>query len=407
MNKVRVGLVGTGFVARIHMAAYTHLKAKAEVVGVTSGKLENARAFARQWGIPKCFPSYEEMLSDPDIDLIDICTPTHLHGRMIIQAANARKHVACEKPLTGYFGQADGAARGVGRIGESVSRAEMLKEVLRELDAIEQALKESGVRFLYGENFVYAPGVEKFRRLLRVSKGRVLDLRAEESHSGSHAAYSRRWATSGGGSLLRMGAHPVGAVLHLKDFEGRLRDGRPIRPVSVSAEVASVTRSAGLNAQNAPWLVTDWEDVEDWAAAFIRFEDGTMATVISTDVSLGGVKNIIHAYLSNSVVQININPNNSMQIYAPIPEIFGDEYITEKVETKAGWNFPSPDEDWTRGYPQQMADFIDALLENREPLSDFRLARQVVEVIYAAYQSAEEGRRISLAREPLQPSAGE
>src|SRR5690606_22712175 len=143
-----------------------------------------------------------------------------------------------------------------------------------------------------------------------VSKGRVLDLRAEESHSGSHAAYSRRWATSGGGSLLRMGAHPVGAVLHLKDFEGRLRDGRPIRPVSVSAEVASVTRSAGLNAQNAPWLVTDWEDVEDWAAAFIRFEDGTMATVISTDVSLGGVKNIIHAYLSNSVVQININPNN-------------------------------------------------------------------------------------------------
>ena len=73
---------------------------------------------------------------------------------------------------------------------------------------------------------------------------------------------------------------------------------------------------------------------------------------MSTDVSLGGVKNLVTAYLSNCVVQVNINPNTSVVVYAPDGKIWGDEYLTEKVETKGGWQFPSPDEDWMRGYPQ-------------------------------------------------------
>jgi predicted dehydrogenase len=55
---------------------------------------------------------------------------------------------------------------------------------------------------------VYAPPVAKLRRLLEASGGAILELRAEESHSGSHAAYARRWRSAGGGSLLRMGSHP-------------------------------------------------------------------------------------------------------------------------------------------------------------------------------------------------------
>ena len=145
-------------------------------------------------------------------------------------------------------------------------------------------------------------------------------------------------------------------------------------------------------------ISTAWEDVEDWSAAILTFEDGTKATVLSTDVSLGGVKNLVTAYLTNAVVQVNINPNTSLQVYAPDGPIWGDEYITEKVETKAGWQFPSPDEDWMRGYPQEMEDFVDAVREGREPLSGLLLARETVEVIYAAYVSAEEGRRVELTR---------
>jgi predicted dehydrogenase len=115
-------------------------------------------------------------------------------------------------------------------------------------------------------------------------------------------------------------------------------------------------------------------------------------------VSLGGVKNLLTAYMSNGVVQVNINPNTSLQVYAPDGAIWGDEYITEKVETKGGWQFPSPDEDWMRGYPQEMEDFVDAVREHREPLSGLLLAHETVEVIYAGYVSAEEGRRVDLKR---------
>jgi predicted dehydrogenase len=93
-----------------------------------------------------------------------------------------------------------------------------------------------------------------------------------------------------------------------------------------------------------------------------------------------------------------MNPHNVLEVYAPEPQIFGDEYIAEKLESKAGWNFPSPDEDWVRGYPQELEDFVDAVLFNREPISGIDLARDVVEAIYAAYASAEKGARIELKR---------
>ena len=145
-------------------------------------------------------------------------------------------------------------------------------------------------------------------------------------------------------------------------------------------------------------MVDSWVDVEDWSAALVTFEDGSKASIHATDVSLGGVKNLISVYMSNAVAFANINPNTSLVVYSPEGNIFGSEYITEKVETTAGWQFPSPDEDWMRGYPQEMEDFINAILEDRDPISGIDLAYDVVEVIYAAYLSAEIGKRIELAK---------
>jgi predicted dehydrogenase len=322
-----------------------------------------------------------------DIQLVTLPVVTSLHHALAIQAADAGKHIVVEKPLTGCFVEA-----------AALSRQAMFEQAMKNADAVVEACRRNKVSLGYAENFVYAPPVAKLRRLMDASGGLLLDLRAEESHSGSHAAYSRRWATSGGGSMLRMGSHPIGAVIHLKHYEGQRRRGRPIRVKSVIADVAQLTKMDAV--RNAPrkWLVTEWEDVEDWSAAILTFEDGTKATVLSTDVSLGGVKNLLTAHLSNGVVQVNINPNTSLQVYAPDGQIWGDEYITEKVETKGGWQFPSPDEDWMRGYPQEMEDFVDAVREGREPLSGALLAHETVEVIYAAYVSAEEGRRVDLKR---------
>jgi predicted dehydrogenase len=194
-----------------------------------------------------------------------------------------------------------------------------------------------------------------------------------------------------------MGSHPVGVVLHLKHHEGLRRHGRPIRARSVIADVAQLTRLPDV-AGRTPHLRTAVDDVEDWSVAVVTFEDGTKATVHSNDITLGGVRNVVTAYLTNAVVQANITPNTTVAAYAPDAAVWGEEYISEKVETKAGWQFPSPEEDWMRGYPQELADFADAIRDRREPLSGGLLAREVVEVIYAGYLSAASGRRVELSR---------
>jgi predicted dehydrogenase len=194
-----------------------------------------------------------------------------------------------------------------------------------------------------------------------------------------------------------MGSHPVGVVLHLKHYEGLKRAGRPIRARSVLADVAQITKLPGI-AGKTPYHRTAVEDVEDWSLALITFEDGTKATVHSNDITLGGVRNTVTAYLTNAVVQANITPNTVVTAYAPDAAVWGDEYISEKVETKAGWQFPSPEEDWMRGYPQELEDFVAAITQRREPLSGAALARETVEVIYAGYLSAATGRRVDLAR---------
>jgi predicted dehydrogenase len=345
----------------------------------------DAETFAKHHGIPRIFTDYRALVESPDIDVVDICSTTDTHHEIAVAAARAGKHVIVEKPLTGAF--CDG----------SEPREVMLAQALRNADAALDAVATAGVTLCYAEDFVYAPAVAKLRRLLDASGGAVLELRAEESHSGSHAAYAGKWRSSGGGSLLRMGSHPVGVVLHLKHYEGMKRHGRPIRPRAVTADVAQLTKLPAVS-NHKLHMRTRAEDVEDWAVAVLTFEDGTKATVHSNDITLGGVRNVVTAYLTNGVVQANINPNNAVAAYAPDGAVWGDEYITEKVETKAGWQFPSPEEDWMRGYPQELADFVDAIQGRREPLAGALLAREVVEVIYAGYLSAATGRRVELAR---------
>ena len=387
MGKIGVGIIGSRFAADLHIHAYEKLRGqKLEIIAVCSKNRESAEAFAKKFEIPNAFTDYSQMLERKDIQVVDLCLSTDLHHAMAIQAAEAGKHVICEKPLTGYFGEG------------KVPRQLMMEEALKNASSVLRAVEKNRVKFCYAENFVYAPPLAKLKGLMKACQGTVLDIRAEESHSGSHAVYSREWKTSGGGSLMRLGSHPIGAVLHLKYYEGLMKFGRPIRAKSVIGDVGQLTQIDAFRKEPKKWMVDSWVDVEDWSAVLITFEDGSKASIHSTDVSLGGVKNLISVYLSNAVAQININPNNSLVVYSPEGNIFGSEYITEKVETKAGWQFPSPDEDWMRGYPQEMEDFMNAIIEDRDPISGPDLAYETVEFIYAAYLSAENGKRIELPK---------
>lgn len=393
MEKVRLGIIGAGFAARLHLHNYKKLRGnKMEIIGIASRTEESSKRIAKDFGIPSYYSDYRKLLERKDIDAVDICAPTNIHKEIIIEAANAGKHIICEKPLTGYFGEEiDGE-----NIGFRIPKETMLKGALKNCKDIRRTIEKCNVIFCYAEDWIYAPPITKVKRIARVTGGTIMDIRAEESHSGSHAQYSRKWKSSGGGSLLRLGCHPIGAALHLKNFEGQLREGRPIRAKYVIGEVGQHTKICSFQRESKKWIVDAWEDVEDWAAIIITFEDNSKATIISSDGVLGGTRNTMQVFFSNAVAFANINPNDAVMVYAPDSKILGEEYIAEKLETKAGWNFASPDEDWMRGFPQELDDFIDSLLNSKEPMSNLDLAEETIKVIYSGYLSAEKGQRIEI-----------
>ena len=387
---VRIGIIGAGFAAHLHVESLTQVRGpRVELAAVAAGRPASAAEFAARHGIATVHPTYQELLADPSIDAVCVCVPNASHAPISIAAARAGKHVICEKPLTGAFGSSGG------RTGAERAHAERERSLASAAE-IRDAVRAAGVLFLYAENWIYAPAVTKTKRLLERSKASILDIRGEESHSGSHAARSRRRATAGGGALLMLGSHPIGAALHLKDYEARVRGEPPIRATSVTAEVAPLYDTAATRRAAHDWVVSDWDDVETWANTVIGFSDGTKAVVTASFAMLGGVRNTLEVYTTSAAFHANMTPSSSLQVFTPDAEAFGDEYLHEKVESRTGWISVSPDEDWVRGYPQEMQDFVESIAEHRQPVSGLDVAIDVVDVIYASYVSAEEGRRVDL-----------
>ena len=128
----------------------------------------------------------------------------------------------------------------------------------------------------------------------------------------------------------------------------------------------------------------------------ITFDDGSVAQITGADTTLGGSRRQVTVFGSSAVIHCNINQNDAVVAYSPDPSVFADEYVTEKIETTAGWTRPSPDEGWFAGYPAQFQDFCEAVAFDREPVCGGRLARDTVAIIYGAYLSAEQGRRVDL-----------
>jgi predicted dehydrogenase len=114
------------------------------------------------------------------------------------------------------------------------------------------------------------------------------------------------------------------------------------------AETAQLADTATFRAATPRYLnIVEGADVEDWGTMLITFDDGTVAAISAADTVLGGIRNQMAIYGAKAVVLCNINPNDLVQAYAPDASVFGNEYIVEKIETKAGWTAPQPDEEWT------------------------------------------------------------
>ncbi len=303
MTKVRVGLVGCGFVAELHMDAYQRVYGLDAQVTAVAARGDHVLDFAKKHQIRTTHRDFKSLLG----------TPPALHAAMIVEAMQAGKHVICEKPFTGYFGRGDDKTP----IGKHVPKSLMYERVMEEMDKTCAAIKSSGRLFMYAEDWVYAPAVAKTVEILKATKDKILFMKAEESHSGSHAAHAAQWSTTGGGSLIRMGCHPLSTVLYLKQVEARSR-GERIAVSGVTADVGNVAAclprgeriavsgvtadvgnvAACLPRQDRPFINADPVDVEDWGMLTLTFSDGTKSTVFSGDMIMGGVRNVIETYTS-------------------------------------------------------------------------------------------------------------
>ncbi len=187
MNKkqLRWGLLSTANINRRLIPAIRATR-RAELIAVASREQARAEAYAAEWEIPRAHGSYEALLADPDVDAVYISLPNSLHAEWAVKAAQAGKHVLCEKPL-------------------ALSVAEV--------DQIEAAARSAGVVAAEAVMYLYHPLIHRARQLVREGAvGRVTLVRGAFSFFLDRLNDVRWRPELGGGSLWDVGSYPVSFI---------------------------------------------------------------------------------------------------------------------------------------------------------------------------------------------------
>lgn len=384
-GEICFGMAGAGRATELHMNAlvrYTGIPICFK--RIVARRFQQVNHTKEKYGFIEASLDFKDLLEDPEIDVIDICTPPYVHKDMIIAALEAGKHVICEKPLSGYFGRPGDLTP----IGDTVSKGLMYDVLMEEIDGLRERISGSRCKFMYAENFVYAPAVTKAAEIISKKKSKILYAKGEESLKGSSSPVAGEWSKTGGGTFIRTGAHPLAAILWLKRVEAQAR-GENIKVKTVFADMGRVTNS--LSEYDHRHIAARPVDVEDNGTVILTFSDGSKATIIATDVLLGGSRNYLELYCNDAVIDCNLTMSDLMSTYFLDEDRLEDVYLSEMLPSKTGWNHPFLEDEILRGYTDEMRDFMNAVYYDREPKAGFDLAYDSIKIIYAAYKSSEMG----------------
>lgn len=345
-DRLRVAVVGAG-IGRAHVAGYQAVPELFQVMALCDIDVERARPLAEENDIPRVVTDLAELCRMDDLDVIDICTPPHLHFEQVQQVLAAGKHAICEKPLVSS---------------------------LREVDELARAEKGSGRRIMPVFQYRFGHGLQKLKLLIARGLAGKAYLATVETAWRRRAAYYEvpwrgKWTTERGGALL-------GHAIHAHDMLCYV--------LGPAAQVFAYTTTR-----------VNPIEVEDCAAAALEMADGSVA---SLGVTLGSAAEITrHRFcFSGLVAESNTRPyTNSGD---PWTFVGDTPELTEEIETTLAEFRPLPEH-----YAGQFYRFHEALRCGGELPVTLADSRVSLELITAMYYSAETGGSVSLPIGPDHP----
>jgi UDP-N-acetyl-2-amino-2-deoxyglucuronate dehydrogenase len=356
---VGYGIVGCGVIAPWHARSLKEHVQGARLLACCDEVPEKAQEFAAQFEIPKVYTKIEDLLADPEIDAVSICTPSGMHGEMVIQASNAGKHAMTEKPID---------------------------ITLPKIDEMIDVTRKNGTRLAVIFQRRTSPLWQKVRETVQDGKLGKLVLgdaylkyyRSQDYYDSG--AWRGTWALDGGGALMNQGVHLVDQLQW------------------IMGPVDTIFSFADHLARKI--------EVEDTTVSAIKFKNGAFGTLEGTTSIIGSAE-----WEKDEAGAVNVTKWGGMEHRL---EFHGDRgTIMVDGERIVKWAVPGePEPDFgdggqgslgsdpraigMRGHIIQLQDFVDSLREGRDPMVTGEDARPAVEIILAVYRSAQTGQPVRL-----------
>lgn len=369
MRLYRVGIIGFGFIGKVH--AYGHLNLplfydpvplRAKITHVVTSRAETAQKAREAIGAEVAATDFRAVTENPDIDIVHICTPNHLHKEALLSALRHQKHIYCDKPLVA---------------------------TLAEADEVEQALADyRGVAQMTFQNRFF-PATMRARQLIAAGAlGRVLSFRACYLHGGSaNPAAPAKWkltAAAGGGVIADLASH----LLDLVDWLIG-----PFASVAAATHTAFAQRPA---ADDPARLVA--ADVEDCVMFLARMQSGALGTIEATKIATGAEDETrLEIHGTQGALRFNGMDPHHLEWHdaAAADEPLGGLRGWNRIDTGQRYPapaaaFPSPKAaiGWLRSHVACLENFLEAVAQNRPAQPDLQQGLRVQRLMDGLRQSA-------------------
>lgn len=346
-NKIGFGIVGCGVIAPWHAGSILNVP-DAELTAVCDIIPEKAEALAAGHGSPTVYTDYHRMLEDPNVDAVCVCTPSGMHAEMGIEAARAGKHVLTEKPIDISLPKIDDLIR--------TAREQRVKLAVifqRRTSSIWAAVREAVQSGALGKMILGDAYLKYYRSQDYYDSG---DWRGT-------------WALDGGGALINQGVHCVDLLQWI------------MGPVETAAAFAD-------------HLVRKIE-VEDTAVAALKFRSGAFGVLEGATSVCPGMDHRLEFHGEKGTIALDGETVVKWEFPGCEGEMCGSRGTKSGVDIKRGTAHSMPTVSGMEGHRIIIADLVEAIRDDRDPMITGEEARKSVEIILGVYESARTGRMVS------------